>query len=78
MKFHQNVQQWVEGEFFSRYSCFFKYLNKIFFATFGFDLVEYFNENFKLFKHVLKTYIQLMVNPSWDATQWCIIRKLKK
>jgi hypothetical protein len=33
---------------------------------------------FLLFKLVLRTCHHLMLNPSWNASQWCNIRKLKK
>jgi hypothetical protein len=56
-----------------------KYWNSFhYISTWVFSLVAFLKLVYKLFRWVRKTYWHFMLNPSWDASQWHSMRKLKK
>jgi hypothetical protein len=52
---------------------------EFFLVTFNsdFNLLTFLRLVFKLFRRVLKTCCHLMLNPSWDTSQWREVTKLK-
>ncbi len=57
---------------------FFFAIDSFFFLDSDFSLVALFKLVLKIFRQVLKTCSHLMLNLSWDVSQWSNIRKLEK